>query len=76
MTKNPESFINQSAEELPGGAFIIQDSQPGDVFIPEEFNEEQLMIHNMCVDFLHNELMPNLDKLENAEFVVAVDLLK
>ncbi|MEM9824544.1 MAG: acyl-CoA dehydrogenase family protein [Bacteroidota bacterium] len=76
MTKNPESFINQSAEELTGGAFIIQDSQPGDVFIPEEFNEEQLMIHNMCVDFLHNELMPNLDKLENAEFEVAVDLLK
>jgi len=76
MTKNPESFINKSEDNLKGGAFIIQDSQAENTFIPEDFNEEQLMIRNMCADFMQNELIPNLDKLENAEFDVAVDLLK
>ena len=29
---------------LKGGEFLIRDTQPDDVFIPEDLNEEQRMI--------------------------------
>jgi alkylation response protein AidB-like acyl-CoA dehydrogenase len=37
---------------LRGGEYIIRDSSPGDVFIPEEFNEDQKMVRQMVIDFV------------------------
>lgn len=60
---------------LRGGEFLIKDSRPEDIFIPEEINEEQKMIRNMVRDFLHNEILPNIDKIEKQEDNIAVTLL-
>lgn len=60
---------------LKGGEFLIKSSQPADTFIPEEFNEEQLMIRDMVRDFLQNEIMPNADKIEHQEDNISVKLL-
>jgi len=48
MTQNPGNFIEQ--ETLKGGEFIIKDSQKEGMFIPEELNEEQEMVRQMCQD--------------------------
>lgn len=61
---------------LKGGEFLIRDSHPQDVFIPEELNEEQLMVKQMAVDFLQNEINPNRDKIEKQEPGLAASLLK
>jgi alkylation response protein AidB-like acyl-CoA dehydrogenase len=61
---------------LQGGEFLIRDAQPEDVFIPEDFNEEQLMIKQMAVDFLEQEIYPNMDKIEKQEDNIATKLLK
>ncbi len=61
---------------LQGGEFLIRDAQPEDVFIPEDFNEEQLMIKQMAVDFLEQEIFPNMDKIEKQEDNIATKLLK
>ncbi len=37
---------------LKGGEFIIKDALPEDIFIPESFNEEQLMVQQMVNDFV------------------------
>ncbi|MFT5166458.1 MAG: alkylation response protein AidB-like acyl-CoA dehydrogenase [Saprospiraceae bacterium] len=74
MTKNPESFINK--EILKGGEFIIKDSDTTGTFIPEQLDEEQLMIRDMCLDFIEQELNPVMDKLEKQEEGVATGLLK
>ena len=37
---------------LKGGEFLIKESNYKDIFIPEEFNEEQKMIAQMCQDFI------------------------
>lgn len=37
---------------LRGGEYIIRESDPNDIFIPEEFNEDQLMVRQMCKDFV------------------------
>ncbi len=61
---------------LKGGEFLIRDSQPEDIFIPEDFNEEQLMIKQMAVDFLEQEIYPNTQKIEKQEDGIAAKLLK
>ena len=50
-----------------GGEFIITETDFQDVFIPEEFDEEQLMIKKTCEDFLTAEVYPNLDRIDKLE---------
>jgi alkylation response protein AidB-like acyl-CoA dehydrogenase len=50
-----------------GGEFLIRESQPEDIFIPEEATEEQRMIAQMCTDFLNNELLPLAERIDNKE---------
>ncbi|WP_107039637.1 acyl-CoA dehydrogenase family protein [Brumimicrobium mesophilum] len=52
---------------IKGGEFIIRDTKPEDIFIPEEWTEEQLMIAKMCDDFIAQEVEPNLDRIDAME---------
>lgn len=46
---------------------MIRETNFQEVFIPEEFDEEQLMIKNTCEDFLDAEVRPNLDRIDQQE---------
>ncbi len=50
---------------IKGGEFIVKDTLAEDIFIPEEWSEEQNMIAQMCKDFLKTEVTPNLDKIDS-----------
>ncbi|HSU29574.1 MAG TPA: acyl-CoA dehydrogenase family protein [Chitinophagaceae bacterium] len=52
---------------LKGAEWMIKESSPFDTFIPEEFNEEQGMIRDMCDKFLDAEVYPILDRIDNLE---------
>jgi alkylation response protein AidB-like acyl-CoA dehydrogenase len=52
---------------IKGGEFIIRETSCDDIFIPEEFDEEQLMIKKTCEDFLETEVFPNLDRIDAQE---------
>lgn len=52
---------------IKGGEFLIKDTTYQEVFIPEEFDEEQQMIAQTCRDFLEAEVYPNLDKIDKQE---------
>jgi alkylation response protein AidB-like acyl-CoA dehydrogenase len=52
---------------VKGGEFLIRDATYQDVFIPEEFDEEQNMIAQTCRDFLAAEVFPNLDRIDAQE---------
>ncbi|MEQ8623669.1 MAG: acyl-CoA dehydrogenase family protein [Vicingaceae bacterium] len=47
-----------------GGEFLIKETAAEDIFIPEQFDEEQLMIAQSCQDFLDQEIYPELDELD------------
>ncbi len=66
----------QVTDTLKGGEFLIKDSDYRQVFIPEEFNEEQLMIRQMAADFLNNEIDPIRDRIEKQEPGLSPALLK
>ncbi|MFC1223579.1 acyl-CoA dehydrogenase family protein [Pedobacter sp. BG31] len=52
---------------IKGGEFLIKDTTYQEVFIPEEFDEEQQMIAQTCRDFLAAEVYPNLEKIDKQE---------
>ena len=56
-----------TAKTIRGGEFIIRESEAEEIFIPEEFSEEQLMIAQTCDDFLNAEIWPRLDELDAAK---------
>ncbi|MBB5636450.1 alkylation response protein AidB-like acyl-CoA dehydrogenase [Pedobacter cryoconitis] len=53
--------------KVKGGEFLIKETTYQDVFIPEEFDEEQQMIAQTCRDFLTAEVYPNLDRIDKME---------
>lgn len=52
---------------LKGGEWLIKESTPFETFTPEDFNEEQRMVLEMCNTFLDTEVMPILDRIDNME---------
>ncbi len=51
-------------ELLKGGGFLIKESKPESVFIPEDITEEQKMMAEMVGEFLEKEIWPNLDAID------------
>jgi alkylation response protein AidB-like acyl-CoA dehydrogenase len=54
-------------QPIKGGEYIIRDVHHSEVFTPEEWNEEQKMIAQMCDDFIQQEVLPHLDRIDNME---------
>jgi len=50
---------------LNGGEFLIKESQAKDVFIPEQFSEEQRMMAQACQDFIDTEITPNIEEIDS-----------
>ncbi len=52
---------------LKGGEWLIKESDPLETFTPEDFTEEQLMVRDMCLQFLKTEVMPVVERMDNME---------
>ena len=52
---------------LNGGEWLIRESAIDQCFVPEEFNEEQLMVREMCTNFLDTEVLPIADRIDQLE---------
>lgn len=52
---------------IKGGEWLIKESNAFDSYTPEDFNEEQLMVKDMCLQFLHSEVLPIVDRIDKME---------
>ena len=52
---------------LRGGEWLIRESDPADIFTPEDFTEEQRMVKDMCIQFLQAEVRPIIDRIDKLE---------
>src|SRR6478609_2554295 len=50
---------------IKGGEFLIRETAAHEIFIPEEWNEEQKMIAQTCLDFIKQEITPRLDEIDS-----------
>lgn len=59
-----------------GGGFLVADPEPDQVFTPEQFTEEQLMIGRTAETFADKEVRPRLKELEAGDHRLMVELLR
>ncbi len=48
-----------------GGEYLIKDVHSSDIFIPEQFTEEQRMMAQACQDFIDTEITPNIEEIDS-----------
>ncbi|MCX6255426.1 MAG: acyl-CoA dehydrogenase family protein [Bacteroidia bacterium] len=65
-----------NSKVLKSGEFLVSEVESKDIFIPEEFNEEQIMIAQTCRDFLDAEVYPNIEKTEKGDRELMKSILK
>ena len=68
--------MTTTKDVVKGGAFLIDDSQPSDVFTPERFDDEQLMAGRTCADFVEREVGPRMEEIEAGNHETTVELLR
>src|SRR6202790_4531661 len=61
---------------ISGGSFLLEERKPDDVFTPEDFTEQHLLIAQTAEEFALNEIVPNIEKMEHKDFSITRDLLK
>lgn len=52
---------------IKGGEFIVRETEAHEIFIPEEFSEEQKMMAAATQDFIDTEITPNIARMDSME---------
>ena len=55
----------ETKSAIKGGEFLIRETKAHEIFIPEEWNEEQKMVAQTCYDFIKQEIHPRLDEIDS-----------
>ncbi len=69
LTASPQSNI-------AGGSFLIEERKPEEVFTPEDFTEQHLLIARTAEEFAIKEIVPNIEKLECKYFGLLRELVR
>ncbi|MBC7472772.1 MAG: acyl-CoA dehydrogenase family protein [Candidatus Sericytochromatia bacterium] len=61
---------------VKGGSFLIQETNPKDMFTREDLTEDQHQIADLTRKFMENEVLPRVEEIENQKWDVTVGLIK
>jgi alkylation response protein AidB-like acyl-CoA dehydrogenase len=61
---------------VAGGSFLIEERTPDEVFTPEDFSEQHLLIAQTAEEFANKEIVPNIEKLELKDFALLRELVR
>ncbi|MFY0483042.1 acyl-CoA dehydrogenase family protein [Flavobacterium sp. PLA-1-15] len=59
-----------------GGQFLVKETKSEDIFTPEDFSEEQLMMKQTVKEFVDKEIWPNKHRFENKDFAFTEECMK
>src|SRR6201993_2181773 len=62
--------------KIAGGSFLIEERKPEEVFTPEDFTEQHLLIARTAEEFANKEIVPNIEKMERKEPGLLRELVK
>jgi len=66
----------EKTEVLKGGEFLVKETNANDVFIREEFGEEQMMMLNATEEFSKIEIKPNIMRFEEKDYALVESLMR
>ena len=56
-----------STQIIKGAEWLIKEVLLNDIFIPEEFNEEQKLMYDSCLQFIDTEVIPVIARIDSLE---------
>jgi len=59
-----------------GGQFIVKETKCEDIFTPEDFNEEQLMMRDSVKEFVDKEIWPNKSRFEKKDYALTEETMR
>ena len=63
-------------DKTRGGQFIVKETKCEDVFTPEDFNEEQVMMRDSVKEFADKEIWPNKDRFEKKDYAFTEETMR
>ena len=69
------SAVAEERKIVKGGAFLIEERTPEEIFTPEDFTEEHRMIAETTRQFIDNEVSPRIDELEKHDWKLSRELI-
>ncbi len=64
------------ADILRGGQFLVKETKCEDVFTPEDFSEEQIMMRDSVIEFVDKELWPNKERFEKKDYALTEEVMR
>src|SRR5690625_628371 len=69
MSNNKDNLIR-------GGQFIVRKTEAKDVFTPEDFTEEQLMMRDSVKEFIEKEVVPKKPQFEQKDYALTERVMR
>ncbi len=61
---------------IRGGQFLVKETNCEDIFTPEDFNEEQVMMRDSVIEFVDKEIWPNKERFEKKDYALTEDIMR
>ena len=68
--------MTTSASLRKGGSWLLEDTAPSEVFTPEKLTDEHRLMAQTAQEFVDNELLPSVDRLEGKDWDLARSLIR
>ncbi len=59
-----------------GGQFLVKETKCEDIFTPEDFSEEQIMMRDSVKEFVDKEIWPNKNRFEAKDYAFTEEVMK
>ena len=59
-----------------GGQFLVKETKCEDIFTPEDFSEEQIMMRDSVKEFVDKEIWPNKDRFEKKDYAFTEEVMR
>lgn len=61
---------------IRGGQFLVKETACEDIFTPEDFSEEQLMMKESVMEFIDKEAIPHRERFEKKDYAFTEELMR
>ena len=66
----------KNKELLRGGQFLVKEIDCEDIFTPEDFDQDQLMMKESIMEFVDREIWPHKARFEQKDYALTEELMK
>jgi alkylation response protein AidB-like acyl-CoA dehydrogenase len=58
-----------------GGGFVVKETKAKNIFTPEDFSEEQLMMKESVQEFVNRDIIPNRERFEQKDYDLTREMM-